>query len=355
MKYTSLFAAALLVAAFSNVCVAQEYTSVADVQKNEMDGRDFGIQGEYLWKAGEKAFAVQVIADGDGKFTLVGFPGGFPGEGWLDGQYRIVFKGEVKGDFVEFKAAYMENKEDYKKQLPIPEKRKDAVARLDIKAKKLIFPTPGMPDRIAEPVDRKSVTLGRACPEGGVLLYDGMAPDKTNTDKIARFRKINEETGAMFSEFTTKAIDSQKKYYLHCEFMLSFMPRAKSQGRSNSGVYLSECYESQVLDSFGLRGENNECGGFYQQTRPLFNACYSPLKWQTYDFILTPAKYDADGKKIANARITSALNGIVIHNDIELSGQTPGCKPEANEPRGIYFQGHGNNVQFRNIWVQYLD
>ncbi|MDO4583014.1 MAG: DUF1080 domain-containing protein [Planctomycetia bacterium] len=337
-------------------CVyGQEFTSVAEVAKDAVAARDFGIQGEYLFQAGEKAFAVQIVADGNGKFTLVGHPGGFPGQGWLEGRYRIVYKGEVNGDFVDFKAAYMENGEDYQKQLPIPEKQKNAVAKLDIANKKIIFPTPGMPDRVAVQVDRESPTLGMNVPDGGLQLYDGRAKDKTNTDQIANFRKINEETGAMFAEFTTKNIEPNREYYLHVEFMLSFMPNAKGQARSNSGVYLNQCYEAQVLDSFGLRGENNECGGFYQLQRPLFNACFSPLKWQTYDFLVTPPKYDESGKKVSNARVTVALNGILIHDDIEIPGATPGCKPEANEPRGFYFQGHGNNVQYRNIWVQYLD
>ncbi|MDO4569403.1 MAG: DUF1080 domain-containing protein [Planctomycetia bacterium] len=355
MKHLSILSACALFA-LASIVSAQEYTSVEDLKKNEVDYRDFQAQGEYLFVAGAKQFAVQVIADGKGKFTLVGYPGGFPGLGWLlEKRVRIIYKGEVNetGDKVLFKVAYMENGEDYRKQLPIPEAQATATAELDIAQKTVTFYNPGVPARVANAVEITSPTLGMKAPEGATLFYDGTSKDATNTDLIANFRKINEETGAMFSEFCTKNLEAGKPYYLHVEFMLSFMPNAKGQGRSNSGVYLNECYECQVLDSFGLHGENNECGGFYQQQRPFVNTCISPLKWQTYDFIVFPPKFDESGKKVENARVHVALNGVLIHDNLELKGHTPGRKGESPEPRGIYFQGHGNNVQYRNIWVKY--
>ena len=101
------------------------------------------------------------------------------------------------------------------------------------------------------------------------------------------------------SEATTK--DGFTDYTLHVELRLSYMPTARGQDRSNSGVYLHDCYEIQVLDSFGLEGEDNECGGFYAIHRPEVNMCYPPLTWQTYDVEFTAPKYE-DGKKTANAR-----------------------------------------------------
>lgn len=355
MKLNPIFSAAVLAAAMVSCVFAQEkkneYISIDEVKAVADDWRDFQIQGEYVWKNGGMVFACQCIADGDGQFTVVGFPGGFPGEGWIAKEVRVVYKGKIEGNEVILKPAYMDI--EGQNNQPIPAGHEEDVTKIDLEGKTITFIVPGKPNRMAVKVDRQSPRLG-AREEGAFVFYDGMTKDATSTENIANFRKINEENGALFSEFTTKNLEQGKECEIHVEFMLSFMPRAKGQARSNSGVYLYEAYECQVLDSFGLRGENNECGGFYQQKRPLANAVQSPLTWQAYDFHIIPAKYE-NGKKVANAKVDVALNGILIHDGLEISGHTPGRKAEADEARGIYFQGHGNNVQYRNIWVKYVD
>jgi hypothetical protein len=78
--------------------------------------------------------------------------------------------------------------------------------------------------------------------------------------------------------------------------------------------------------------------------------CFPPLVWQTYDIEFTAPKYE-NGKKVANARITVKQNGVTIHDNAELPHATPGRQEEGPAPRPFYLQGHGNKVEYRNIWV----
>ena len=110
-------------------------------------------------------------------------------------------------------------------------------------------------------------------------------------------------------------------------------------------------YEVQVLDSFGLEGLNNECGGIYSKRASDVNACLPPLQWQTYDVNFTNAVLK-DRKKVKNTMLTIRLNGIVIHDNIEIDSKCPGSRggPEGR-PGPIRLQGHDNPLQFRNIWI----
>ncbi len=140
-------------------------------------------------------------------------------------------------------------------------------------------------------------------------------------------------------------------HQLHIEFRTPFKPLARGQARGNSGVYVQSRYEVQVLDSFGLSGEDNECGGIYKIAKPRLNMCFPPLTWQTYDIDFVAAKYDQSGKKTSNAIITIKHNGVTIHDKLELKSGTPGRLPEGPTPEPLYLQGHGNPVVYRNIWV----
>jgi hypothetical protein len=130
------------------------------------------------------------------------------------------------------------------------------------------------------------------------------------------------------------------------------MAKARGQGRGNSGVYLQNRYEVQVLDSYGLAGLDNECGGIYKIGRPRVNMCAPPGQWQSYDMTFKAARFNNAGNKTDKARLTVVHNGVTIHDDIEIPGPTGGALDgDESRPGGIYLQDHGNPVQFRNIWV----
>ncbi len=190
---------------------------------------------------------------------------------------------------------------------------------------------------------RESPTLGATPPAGAKVLFDGTSADEFENGKLVD----GEYLGATNCASKLKLGDHK----MHIEFRTPFMPQARGQGRGNSGVYVQGRYEVQVLDSFGLEGKNNECGGIYSISEPALNMCFPPLSWQTYDIDFTAAKYDDSGKKTKNARVTIKHNGITIHDDIELTHGTPGRHPEGPEPDALFLQNHGNPVVFRNIWV----
>jgi len=146
--------------------------------------------------------------------------------------------------------------------------------------------------------------------------------------------------------------DKFKDFTLHVEFRTPFMPEARGQGRGNSGVYLQGRYEIQVLDSYGLEGADNECGGIYQVGAPMVNMCLPPMQWQTYDITFRAPRFGASGSKTEDAVVTVVHNGVTIHDRRKLPGPTGGAiDANESEPGGIYLQDHGNPVQFRNIWL----
>ena len=288
-------------------------------------GDDYRIQGEYtgaIESDGEKVpLGAQVIALGEGKFDAVVYVGGLPGAGW-DGSDKIRGQGTTEGDVVKFRS-------DENGTAEI------AAGRMTIRSQS--GATLGVLNRIV----RKSSTLGAKPPAGARVLFDGSSAEHFERGKLAM-------GDLLAADCETKQKFGSHK--LHIEFRTPFKPKARGQARGNSGVYIQGRYECQVLDSFGLEGENNECGGIYSISRPAVNACFPPLTWQTYDIDFTAARYDGD-RKVHNARVTIRHNGIVIHKDLELPHGTPGKNPEGPGPDVIYLQGHGNPVVYRNIWV----
>jgi hypothetical protein len=315
---------------------------------------DFKFQGEFAGAVeGGPKLGCQVIALGKGAFQAVVHLGGLPGAGW-DGKTKILMDGKLDGEQATFKPA--SGKKKYLAQSPEefsatskypPEGQKDYSAA--IRGETMTGRTSEGQSFELKKTVRTSPTALQMPPEGRAqLLFDG-----TNTNAWTGGR-LDKATGFLNTD-GRDILTKQKfnNYTLHVEFMLPFRPDARGQGRGNSGVYQVDHYEVQVLDSFGLDGKNNECGGIYTKAAPTVNMCWPPLTWQTYDIEFTNAVADPNtNKKVKNAMITMKHNGVVIHDNVAITGPTGGHRsdPEGT-PGPIKLQGHGNPLQFRNIWI----
>jgi len=284
----------------------------------ETAGTDYADQGEYSNDWG----GAQVIALGESKFRLVITKGGLPGAGW-DLSPRTEVEGQRQGNAIEFRNA--KNNWTYK------------VAHGEVTTT-----TEGGEVYTMKKVSRTSPTLGAKPPAGAVVLFDGSQADEWAGGHLDD-RKLLQAGTTSKRKF--------KNYTLHAEFLLPFKPLGRGQDRGNSGVYMQNRYEVQVLDSFGLKGVDNECGGIYTKAKPGVNMCFPPLVWQTYDIDFAAAQFDADGKKTKNAVITMKHNGVTIHDKTEINGSTGGGQPEGPTPGALQLQGHGNPVFYRNIWI----
>jgi len=323
MKRTVFVLVALFAAVSVLTAAPNKNKAWLDADKAAAEDPGFTIQGEYGSAEAGAPYGVQVVALGDGKFDAYVLTGGLPGAGWDKSKARVKLSGKRDGDSVVFAAG------------------KDGPSATLADGRIGIGKNGENTAVYLRRIVRKSPTLGAKPPAGAVVLFDGTSADAWKNGKMRGHLLMSGTTSKQtFRDFT-----------IHLEFMLTYKPYARGQGRSNSGVYYQGRYETQVLDSFGLDGRQNECGGIYSIAEPRLNMCFPPLTWQTYDVDFTAARYE-DGKKVKHARITVKHNGVVIHEDQECDHSTTASPlKEGPGPGPIYLQAHGNQVMYRNIWV----
>jgi len=259
------------------------------------------------------------VALGGGKFDLYLLEGGLPGAGWEPGHSRILLKGE-KSYFSDAASKTTAKLEEEVLSVTKADGTKQELKR----------------------IERQSPTLEAKPPANAINL----SADQWENAKV--------ENGFLTANGSTTR-SRFGSYTLHLEFRTPYKPDARGQKRGNSGVYHSGRWETQILDSFGLEGRDNECGGLYSIAKPKLNMCLPPLTWQTYDVEFTAAKFDASGQRTAWPRLTVRLNGVVIHDNVELpkdfTTSAPLSTPLTGPEGPIHLQQHDNPVVFRNIWL----
>jgi hypothetical protein len=310
----------------------------------------FGVQGEYIGTVTGSGGAtmpagLQVVATGDNTVQLVLHRGGLPGAG-SDGRNTTMATARVDGNNLHVLSGGL-----------------DRIVRT---GDTLTAHRGSTVAWTMKRTERTSPTLGAPAPAGAVVLFDGTNTDAFEDGRMTPDRLLTEGT---------KTRQSFRDFSLHLEFQLPYKPTVfpGDQDRGNSGLYIFDRYEVQVIDSFGLhyydadtwsaafeRDWNHrppsrftQWGGSLYLTRPPDIAMnLPPLTWQTYDIEFTAPRFSADGQKTSNARITLRHNGVLVHDNVELRTGTGagGKRPEIAEGP-LVLQDHTNPVRFRNIWL----
>jgi hypothetical protein len=199
-------------------------------------------------------------------------------------------------------------------------------------------------------------------PSDATVLFDGkdlsqwVAMDGSPTKWIIRDGILECVKGSGYARTLQNFGDCQ----LHVEWTAPVPPHGEGQGRGNSGVFFGlDRYEIQVLDSFENKTyADGSAAAVYGQYPPLVNVTRAPGQWQVYDIIYTAPRFEADGKLQSPARVTVLHNGVLVQNNVSLTGPTSWLQRAPYSPhpekQPISLQDHGNPVRFRNIWVREL-
>ena len=201
-------------------------------------------------------------------------------------------------------------------------------------------------------------------PADAVVLFNGSDVNTEWEDSKGGISKWLIENGGLVCVKGSGVIKTKRKFnscQLHIEWKAPSDVIGESQGRGNSGVYLQEQYEVQVLDSYNNRTyRHGQAGSLYKQHAPLVNVSRKPGEWQSYDIIYTAPTFGSDSLTyLTPPRVTVFHNGVLVQNNVTLRGPTvyvgiPEYFVKKHGPGSLVLQDHGNPVAYRNIWIREL-
>ncbi|WP_425491768.1 3-keto-disaccharide hydrolase [Luteimonas saliphila] len=211
------------------------------------------------------------------------------------------------------------------------------------------------------PVPAVVATPVGAAPSDAVVLFDGSGLGAWESEQggDAPWKVAD---GVLTVVPGSKGIRTRQRF---CDIQLHIEWRSPAktsgfdgQNRGNSGIFLQERYELQVLDSHdNPTYPNGQAASIYKQAIPLVNASRPPGEWQSYDVIWKAPRFSEGGGLLSPARITVLHNGVLVQDDTVIAGTTEYRGPPTYAPHGcapIYLQDHDSEVSFRNIWVREL-
>lgn len=203
---------------------------------------------------------------------------------------------------------------------------------------------------------------GTRPPSDAIVLFDGKNLTEWQSAKDSSDAKWDVNTdGSVTVKPGAGDIQTRRSFgdcQLHLEFREPTVIKGEGQGRGNSGIFLQNRYEVQVLDCYQNRTySNGQTGAIYKQSIPLANVCRKPGEWQTYDILFTAPRFNADGILTAPGHVTVIHNGVVIQLNTEIKGTTEYIGLPKNIAHGkapLKLQDHGDLVSYRNVWIREL-
>jgi len=199
-------------------------------------------------------------------------------------------------------------------------------------------------------------------PSDAIVLFDGTDLSEWKSCKDGGEAKWKVKDGYMEVVPKTGDIHTRQLFgscQVHIEWCTPDIAEGNGQERGNSGLFLMERYELQMLDSYNnATYADGQAGAIYGQNPPQVNACKKPGQWQTYDIIFHAPVFE--GEKVTKAAtVTVFQNGVLVQDHWKIKGATFYKTSTHYEPHAekmpLRLQDHRNSMRFRNIWVRSLD